>query len=81
MPSFEVIVDRLLKSPAFGERWASVWLDLARYADSQGYEADKPRIIWPYRDWLVRAFNADMPFDQFTIKQLAGDLAAEGDTG
>lgn len=71
---YEMIVDRLLKSPAFGERWASVWLDLARYADSQGYEADKPRIIWPYRDWLVRAFNADMPFDQFTIKQLAGDL-------
>lgn len=72
--SFESVVDRLLKSPAFGERWASVWLDLSRYADSQGYEADKARIIWPYRDWLVRAFNADMPFDQFAIKQLAGDL-------
>ncbi|MBX7211956.1 MAG: PSD1 and planctomycete cytochrome C domain-containing protein [Verrucomicrobiaceae bacterium] len=71
---YEAIVDRLLKSPAFGERWASVWLDLSRYADSQGYEADKPRIIWPYRDWLIRAFNADMPFDQFAIKQLAGDL-------
>lgn len=70
----EKVVDRLLKSPAFGERWASVWLDLARYADSQGYEADKPRIIWPYRDWLVRAFNADMPYDQFTLRQLAGDL-------
>jgi hypothetical protein len=70
----EKIVDRLLKSPAFGERWASVWLDLARYADSQGYEADKPRIIWPYRDWLVRAFNADMPYNQFTLRQLAGDL-------
>lgn len=71
---YEMIVDRLLKSPAFGERWASVWLDLSRYADSQGYEADKPRIIWPYRDWLIRAFNSDMPFDQFAIKQLAGDL-------
>ena len=72
--SFESVVDRLLRSPAFGERWASVWLDLSRYADSQGYEADKPRIIWPYRDWLIRALNADMPFDQFAIKQLAGDL-------
>lgn len=72
--SHEDVVDRLLKSPRFGERWASVWLDLSRYADSQGYEADKPRTIWPYRDWLVRAFNADLPFDQFTIKQLAGDL-------
>ena len=67
-------VDRLLKSPRFGERWASVWLDLSRYADSQGYEADKPRIIWPYRDWLVRAFNTDLTYDQFIIKQLAGDL-------
>ncbi len=72
--SFDAVVDRLLRSPAFGERWASVWLDLSRYADSQGYEADKPRIIWPYRDWLIRSLNADMPFDQFAIKQLAGDL-------
>jgi len=72
--SFDAVADRLLKSPAFGERWASVWLDLSRYADSQGYEADKPRIIWPYRDWLIRSLNADMPFDQFAIKQLAGDL-------
>lgn len=72
--AFEKVVDRLLKSPRFGERWASVWLDLSRYADSQGYEADKPRIIWPYRDWLVRALNADMPYDQFVIRQLAGDL-------
>ena len=72
--SFDSVVDRLLRAPAFGERWASVWLDLSRYADSQGYEADKPRIIWPYRDWLIRALNADMPFDQFAIKQLAGDL-------
>ena len=72
--AYAIAVDRLLKSPRFGERWASVWQDLSRYADSQGYEADKPRTIWPYRDWLVRAFNADLPFDQFTIKQLAGDL-------
>lgn len=72
--AYAAVVDRLLRSPSFGERWASVWLDLARYADSQGYEADKPRIIWPYRDWLVRAFNMDMPFDQFAIRQLAGDL-------
>lgn len=72
--SFDAVVNRLLRSPAFGERWASVWLDLSRYADSQGYEADKPRITWPYRDWLIRSLNADMPFDQFAIKQLAGDL-------
>ena len=70
----ERIVDRLLASPAFGERWASHWLDLARYADSQGYEADNLRTMWPYRDWVIRAFNADMPFDRFTIVQLAGDL-------
>ena len=70
----ERVVDRLLASPAFGERWASVWLDLARYADSQGYEADNLRTMWPYRDWVIRAFNADVPFDAFTIKQLAGDM-------
>ncbi len=68
------VVDRLLVSPAFGERWASVWLDLARYADTFGYEKDPHRDIWPWRDWVIRAFNSDMPFDQFTIKQLAGDL-------
>ncbi len=70
----DAVVARLLESPRFGERWASVWQDLSRYADSQGYEADKPRTIWPYRDWLIRAFNTDLPFDQFMIKQLAGDL-------
>ena len=68
------LVDRLLASPRYGERWASPWLDLARYADSQGYEKDNLRTVWPYRDWVIRAFNADMPFDQFTVKQLAGDL-------
>ncbi len=67
-------VDRLLASPHFGERWAAMWLDLARYADSQGYESDFHRDIWPFRDWVIDAFNADMPFDQFTLKQLAGDL-------
>jgi mono/diheme cytochrome c family protein len=70
----EWVVDRLLASPQFGERWASVWLDLARYSDTFGYEKDPHRDIWPWRDWVIRAFNADLPFDQFTIKQLAGDL-------
>lgn len=72
--AYERVVDRLLAAPHFGERWASVWLDLARYCDTMGYEKDPHRDIWPYRDWLIRAFNADMPYDQFTIKQLAGDL-------
>ncbi|MEZ4702283.1 MAG: DUF1553 domain-containing protein [Rhodothermales bacterium] len=72
--AFERAVDGLLASPHFGERWASMWMDLARYADSKGYEKDGPRSIWKYRDWLIDAFNADMPFDQFTIEQLAGDL-------
>jgi hypothetical protein len=68
------LVDRLLASPAYGERWARRWLDLARYADTNGYEKDRPRSIWPYRDWVINALNADMPFDEFTIKQLAGDM-------
>lgn len=72
--AYEKVVDRLLASPHYGERWARKWLDLARYADTNGYEKDRPRTIWPYRDWVIRALNADMPFDQFTIKQLAGDL-------
>jgi hypothetical protein len=67
-------VDRLLASPSFGERWAAVWLDLARYSDTYGFEKDPHRDIWPFRDWVIRAFNADMPYDQFTIEQLAGDL-------
>ncbi len=70
----EALIDSLLASPQYGERWARKWLDLARYADSNGYEKDRPRNIWPYRDWVVRALNEDMPFDQFTIEQLAGDL-------
>jgi len=72
--AYERVVDRLLASPQFGERWASPWLDLARYADTQGFERDRERKIWAYRDWVIRALNADMPFDQFTIKQIAGDL-------
>lgn len=72
--AYEKVVDRLLASPAYGERWTSMWLDLARYADTVGFERDPHRNIWPYKDWLIRAFNADMPFDQFTIKQLAGDM-------
>ncbi|MCR9295096.1 MAG: PSD1 and planctomycete cytochrome C domain-containing protein [bacterium] len=71
---YEKQVDRLLASAHFGERWASMWMDLARYADSKGFEKDPHRDIWPYRDWLIRAFNADMPYDEFTVRQLAGDL-------
>lgn len=77
--AYEKQVDRLLKSPHFGERWATMWLDLARYADSKGYEKDLDRSIWQYRDWVIRAFNNDMPFDQFTIHQLAGDLLPKSD--
>ncbi len=67
-------VDRLLASPRYGERWAAVWLDLARYSDTYGFEKDPARNIWPFRDWVIQAFNRDLPFDQFTIEQLAGDL-------
>jgi mono/diheme cytochrome c family protein len=72
--AYEKVVDRLLASPAYGERWARPWLDLARYADSNGYEADHPRVMWKYRDWVINALNRDMPFDQFTIEQIAGDM-------
>jgi hypothetical protein len=68
------LVDRLLDSPRFGEHWAAMWLDLARYADTKGYEKDEHRDIWSYRDWVIRALDADMPFDRFTIEQMAGDL-------
>ncbi len=68
------LVDRLLASPRYGERWGRRWMDLARYADSNGYEKDRQRSIWPWRDWVINALNADMPFDQFTIEQIAGDL-------
>ena len=72
--AYEKLVDRLLASPHYGERWARRWLDLARYADTNGYEKDRERSIWPYRDWVIDALNADMPFDQFTVEQIAGDL-------
>jgi hypothetical protein len=72
--AYERLVDRFLADPAYGERWARVWLDLARYADSAGYGSDPLRTIWRYRDWVIAALNANMPYDQFTIEQLAGDL-------
>ncbi len=72
--AYEKVVDRLQDSPRYGERWARPWLDLARYADSNGYEKDNPRVAWEYRDWVIRALNADMPFNEFTIEQIAGDM-------
>jgi mono/diheme cytochrome c family protein len=72
--AYERLVDHLLASPHYGERWGRFWLDVARYADSNGYSIDAPRSIWPYRDWVINALNRDMPFDQFTIEQIAGDL-------
>jgi mono/diheme cytochrome c family protein len=71
---YERAIDRLMASPHFGERWARPWLDEARYADSNGYSIDAPRSIWKYRDWVIAAFNGDMPFDRFVIDQIAGDL-------
>ena len=72
--AYEALVDRLLASKGYGERWARVWLDLARYADSAGYAQDPERTIWAYRDWVIAAINDNLPFDQFTIEQLAGDM-------
>ena len=72
--AYENAVDRLLNSPHYGERWARKWLDLARYADTNGYEKDRTRTVWPYRDWVIKSLNEDMPFDQFSIEQIAGDL-------
>ena len=72
--AYEKAVDRLLASPAYGEHQARYWLDLARYADTNGYEKDDRRSAWPYRDWVINAFNKNMPFDEFTIEQIAGDL-------
>jgi len=74
------IVDELLRRPQFGEKWARQWLDLARYADSDGYQRDSFRELWMYRDWVIHALNADMPFDRFTIEQLAGDLLPKATT-
>ena len=72
--AYERLVERLLSSPHYGERWARHWLDVARYADSNGYSIDAPRSIWKYRDWVIEALNRNLPFDLFTIHQLAGDL-------
>ena len=72
--AYEKVVNRLLKSKHYGQRWARPWLDMARYADSNGFQADQLRDSWAYRDWVIEALNADMPFDQFTVEQLAGDL-------
>jgi hypothetical protein len=72
--AYAKVVDRLLASPQYGERWARLWLDLARYADTNGYEKDGRRSIWPFRDWVIDAFNRDMPFDTFTVEQIAGDM-------
>ncbi len=72
--AYERMIERALADPGYGERWARVWLDLARYADSKGYGSDPLRTIWRYRDWVIEAFNCNLPFDRFTIEQLAGDL-------
>ncbi|MDZ7637455.1 MAG: PSD1 and planctomycete cytochrome C domain-containing protein [Bryobacterales bacterium] len=72
--AYETLVDRLLASPHYGERWARPWLDWARYADSHGFEKDMPRVMWKYRDWVIEALNANMPFDRFTVEQIAGDM-------
>jgi mono/diheme cytochrome c family protein len=72
--AYQKQVERLLASAHYGERWGRVWLDAARYADSDGFEKDKPRFVWNYRDWVIRAFNGDLPYDQFIIEQMAGDL-------
>ena len=73
-PDYDVLVGRLLASPHYGERWGRIWLDAARYADSDGYEKDMPRQVWFYRDWVVDALNRDLPYDRFVVEQVAGDL-------
>ena len=78
--AYEKLVDRLLASPRYGERMAMRWLDGARYADSHGYQADWERYQWPWRDWVISAYNDNMPFDQFTVEQLAGDLLPNATT-
>ena len=78
--AYERLVDRLLASPAYGERHGRHWLDIARYADSNGFTIDSARQIWKYREWVINAINADMPFDQFTLEQLAGDLLPNATT-
>jgi mono/diheme cytochrome c family protein/uncharacterized membrane protein len=72
--AYDRLVDKLLASPHYGERWGRHWLDIARYADTNGYEKDNGRIIWPYRDWVIKSINEDLPYDQFVIQQIAGDM-------
>src|SRR6185369_3068067 len=72
--AYEKQVDRLLASPHYGERWSRLWLDAARYADSNGYEKDAPRFVWFYRDWVIKALNQNLPYNEFVIEQIAGDL-------
>ncbi len=78
--AFKRVVDSLLDNPHYGERWGRHWLDQARFADSHGYTFDNPRTMWPYRDWVIRAINDDMPFDRFTVEQIAGDLLPDPTT-
>ena len=75
--AYEQLVDKLLGSPSYGERWANYWLDVSRYGDSHGYQDDLPRVMWPWRDWVIHAFNKNLPYDQFVTWQLAGDLLPE----
>jgi mono/diheme cytochrome c family protein len=77
--AYENLVNELLASPTYGERWTSLWMDLARYADTRGYEADRSRTIWKYRDWLIKAFNDDKPYNEFLEEQMAGDLMPNPD--
>ena len=79
--AYAKVVERLLKSPHYGEKWGRHWLDAARYADSNGFEKDRTRSIWPWRDWVIQSFNEDKPFDQFTREQLAGDILASAERG
>jgi len=79
--AYEKLVDRLLGSSRYGERWAWEWLDVARYADTNGFQGDFTRDMWPWRDWVIEAFNTNMPYDEFSIKQLAGDLLPDARRG
>ena len=72
--AYEKVVDQLLSSPSYGERWANYWLDVSRYGDTHGYQDDLPRVMWPWRDWVIHAFNKNIPYDKFVTWQLAGDL-------
>ena len=78
--AYKKVVNKLLASPHYGERWGRHWLDAARYADSDGYSHDAPRVMWQYRDWVIGAINSDMPFTQFVIEQLAGDMLPNATT-